>query len=57
MISKTVRPERVSTIRETVILASPKATVTKLTPPKAAKRDSDWLMREISSTPYATVLS
>jgi len=47
----TVRPTRVSTVRETVTLESPKANVIGSIGPKG--RDLSWLMAATLSTPSA----
>ena len=44
----TVQPTRVSTVRETITLETPKATVTDI---REAKRDLSWLAADVFSTP------
>ena len=50
----TVKPTSKSAVRETIVLSSPKATVTRI-PTKSA--NLEWLMRDVLSTPYSTILS
>jgi hypothetical protein len=47
----TVKPLRRSTVRETIVLESKRATVTPITRAKGYA----WLMRDVCSTPYAEV--
>ena len=47
----TVKPTQTSHVRETVVLESKRASVTDI-----RKRDRDWLMRDVMSTPYASVI-
>jgi hypothetical protein len=49
---KTVKPLRTSTVRETIVLETKRATVT---PIRRAKPLLTWLMDDICSTPYAEV--
>ncbi len=51
----TVKPTRVSTVRETVVLETAKAKVYPFPPAKCQPRE--WLMRDVLSTPYATIRS
>jgi hypothetical protein len=55
MRKSTVRPTRVSTVRETIVLETPKATVTRIDTARD-NRDREWLARDVFSTPYATIL-
>jgi hypothetical protein len=51
MNNSTVKPTRVSTVREEIVLetAPARAVVVPI------RGDLDWLMRDVSSTPYAVI--
>ena len=57
---RTVKPTQVSTVRETVTLATPAANVLSFAEGRKAARERnknrEWLMQDVSSSPYATVL-
>lgn len=52
MSKATVRPTQKSTVRETITLATPKATVTRIETARE-NRDMSWLMRDVLSTDSA----